>query len=286
MMSPESLQASLIGSKHASLPDLAHDHHSSHTNQTGAAIKIAIHELNFWYGSNHALKNINLNIFDRGITALIGPSGCGKTTLLRTLNRVYEIYPDQRASGQVTIDGRNILDPAIDLTALRTHIGMTFQKPNPFPMTIFENIAFGIRLHHHLSRAELHGRVEKALHGAALWQEVKDILNHPARALSGGQQQRLCIARAIALDPDILLFDEPCSALDPISSAQVEDLLSHLGRQYCVVIITHNMQQAARVSDHVAFMYLGELVEFGTSEQIFVNPRDPRTNAYVTGRFG
>ena len=286
MMSQVLHQPALPGGTRASLPELAHNHQRSRGDVDGDAIKVRIRGLDFYYEDIRALKNIDIDIHDRGVTALIGPSGCGKSTLLRTLNRVYEIYPNQRATGEVLIGGYNILDPLLDLTQLRARIGMTFQKPNPFPMTIFENIAFGIRLHHRLTRTELAQRVEKALRGAALWDEVKDIMNRRAADLSGGQQQRLCIARAIALDPEILLFDEPYSALDPISALQIEALIDDLARQYCVVIITHNMQQAARVSDHVAFMYLGEIVEFGTSEHIFVSPRDPRTEAYVTGRFG
>jgi phosphate transport system ATP-binding protein len=274
------------GATRALLPDLAHRHHLCREDGGDGTIKIAIRHLDFWYGAIRALKDVNLDIPDRGITATIGPSGCGKSTLLRTLNRAYDMYADQRATGAISIDGRDILAPDIDLTALRAHVGMTFQKPNPFPVSIFGNIAFGLRLHRDLSRAEMHDRVEKALRSAALWDEVKDILHRPASDLSGGQQQRLRIARAIALDPDILLFDEPCSALDPVSTAQVENLLGTLGRQYCVVIVTHNMQQAGRLSDRVAFMYLGKIVESGISEQIFVNPRDRRTEADITGRFG
>ena len=248
--------------------------------------KIAIRDLNFHYGSVQALKGINLSLKDRRVTALIGPSGCGKSTLIRVLNRMYGLYPDHRATGEVLIDGENILSPAIDVRRLRARIGMTFQKPNPLPLSIFENIAFGIRLHHHLSRAEMHQRVERALRRAALWDEVKDILKQGGSRLSGGQQQRLCIARAIALEPEILLFDEPCSALDPISTLKIENLLDELRKDYCIVIVTHNMEQAARVSDYVAFMYLGEIVEFGTAEKIFVYPDNRRTQAYVTGRFG
>ena len=242
--------------------------------------------LDFFYGDVHALKNINLDIRNRSMTALIGPSGCGKSTLLRTLNRVYEVYPDQRATGEILMDGENILGPDVDLAQLRARIGMTFQKPNPLPMSIYENVAFGIRLHRHMNRAELGERVEKALRDAALWNEVKDVLRNRAEGLSGGQQQRLCIARAIALEPEILLFDEPCSALDPISTSQIENLLEDLARTYCVVIVTHNMQQAARIADHVAFMYLGEVIEYDTAERIFVSPRERQTEAYVTGRFG
>ncbi len=270
----------------ASLSDLAHSHGLTHPDVVTNNVKIRIRNLDFYYGSIQALKNINLDIRDRGMTALIGPSGCGKSTLLRILNRVYEVYPDQRATGQVTIGEVDILDPGIDLTRLRARVGMTYQKATPLPMSIFDNIAFGIKLHCHPSRSELAGRVETALRKAALWDEVKDILRQSADGLSGGQQQRLCVARAIALEPEVLIFDEPCSALDPISSARIEELLEDLARQYCVVIVTHNMQQAARVSDYVAFMYLGEIVEYDTAERIFVSPRDRRTQEYVTGRFG
>ena len=269
-----------------SLADLTHTHHRSRAGMDAEAPKILIRGLNFYYGDIRALKNINMTIRGRGVTALIGPSGCGKSTLLRTFNRVFEVYPDQRATGEILIDNQNILGPDIDLTGLRRRIGMTFQRANPLPMSIFENIAFGIRLHYRVSRAEMHERVERTLRAAALWDEVKDKLRQSASRLSGGQQQRLCIARAIALEPDILLFDEPCSALDPISTAHIEALLDDLGRRYCVIIITHNLQQAARVSDEVAFMYLGEVAEFGTAEHMFVTPRDRRTQDYVTGRFG
>jgi phosphate transport system ATP-binding protein len=270
-----------------SLPGLAQAHRASHDGVGGGGTRIAISGLNFFYGPSQALFDISLEIPDRRVTALIGPSGCGKSTLLRVLNRMDTMYPDQRATGEVLLDGHNILSPETNFTVLRRRIGMTFQKANPFPMSVYNNIAFGLRLHHpELSRADLDLRVEKALREAALWNEVKDSLRHSGQGLSGGQQQRLCIARAIALEPEILLFDEPCSALDPVSTAQIEDLLDALGRRYCVVIVTHNMQQAARVSDHVAFMYLGRLVEFGATERIFIAPQDSRTAAYVTGRFG
>jgi len=248
--------------------------------------KIEIRNLDFHYGAVQALRNVTLSLRNRHVTALIGPSGCGKSTLIRVLNRLHDLYPDQRATGEVLLDGHDILGPDIDVTRLRARIGMTFQRACPFPMSIYENIAFGIRLHERLPRGEMDARVEEALRGAALWDEVKDILRRSAHDLSGGQQQRLCIARAIALRPEVLLFDEPCSALDPISTSRIEDLIDDLRRRYCILIITHNMQQAARVSDHAGFMYLGELVEFGTAEEIFVRPRDPRTQAYVTGRFG
>jgi phosphate transport system ATP-binding protein len=248
--------------------------------------KIAIRDLNFHYGAVRALKGINLSLKDRRVTAIIGPSGCGKSTLIRVLNRIFDLYPDHHATGEVMIDGENILSPAIDVRRLRARIGMTFQKPNPLPLSIFENVAFGIRLHHRLSKAEMSHRVEVALCRAALWDEVKDILRQSGSRLSGGQQQRLCIARAIALEPEILLFDEPCSALDPISTLKIENLLDELRKDYCIVIVTHNMEQAARVSDYVAFMYLGEIVEFGTAEKIFVHPDNRHTQDYVTGRFG
>ncbi len=249
--------------------------------------KVAVQDLDFFYGATQALKGINLAIQDRRVTALIGPSGCGKSTLIRVINRLYDMYPDQHATGRVLVDGQDILRPDVDLTRLRARIGMTHQRATPLPMSIFENIAFGIRLHeHHLSRSEMEGRVEQALRDAALWEEVKDILQASAYDLSGGQQQRLCIARAIALSPEILLFDEPCSALDPISTARIEDLIDDLRRRYCVAIVTHNMEQAARLSDFVAFMYLGEIVEFGGAEQMFIHPRNPHTQAYLEGRFG
>jgi phosphate transport system ATP-binding protein len=257
-----------------------------HGGQGDEAEKVGIHDFNFFYGPTQALKNIHLSFQDHRITALIGPSGCGKSTVIRALTRMHDLYPDQTATGEVIVDGVNILGPDIDVRRLRARIGLTFQKPNPLPLSIFENVAFGIRLHHKLSKAALRERVETALRGAALWDEVKDILHRPGSDLSGGQQQRLCIARAIALRPEILLFDEPCSALDPISSLKIENLLDELRREYCIVIVTHNMEQAARVSDHVAFMYLGQVLEFGTTEQIFVRPCSRQTQDYVTGRFG
>ena len=248
--------------------------------------KIGVKNLNFHYGDFHALKDVNISIPDRRVTAFIGPSGCGKSTLLRVLNRIYEMYPGQRASGEVLVDGQNILKPGADLTELRTKIGMVFQKPTPFPMSIFENVAFGIRLYEKLSRTDLEERVHWALSRAALWDEVKDKLNVVGTGLSGGQQQRLCIARAIAVKPQILLMDEPASALDPISTAKLEELIEELREEFCIVIVTHNMQQAARASDYTAFMYLGELIEFDTSEKIFTNPSNVQTRDYVTGRFG
>ncbi len=248
--------------------------------------KIGVKNLHFYYGAFEALKDINISIPDRRVTAFIGPSGCGKSTLLRVLNRIYEMYPGQHATGEVMVDGDNILDRNLDLTKLRTKVGMVFQKPTPFPMSIFENVAFGIRLYEKLSRADLEARVHWALSQAALWDEVKDKLHQLGTGLSGGQQQRLCIARAVAVKPEILLMDEPASALDPISTAKLEELIEKLREEFCIVIVTHNMQQAARASDYTAFMYLGELVEFDTSEKIFTNPSNIRTRDYVTGRFG
>jgi phosphate transport system ATP-binding protein len=242
--------------------------------------------LNFYYGSFLSLKNINLDIQENSITAFIGPSGCGKSTLLRTLNRMYDLYPGQRAEGQIMFDGKNILDAKQDLNLLRARLGMVFQKPTPFPMSIYDNIAFGVRLYEVLSRSEMDDRVEWALQKAAIWNEVKDKLGQSGLSLSGGQQQRLCIARGIAVKPAILLLDEPTSALDPISTGKVEELVTTLKSEYTVVIVTHNMQQAARVSDYTAYMYLGDLVEFGETEQVFFKPKHKETEDYITGRFG
>ena len=242
--------------------------------------------LNFYYGSFHSLKNINLDIQENSITAFIGPSGCGKSTLLRALNRMYDLYPGQRAEGQIMFNGKNILDAKQDLNLLRARIGMVFQKPTPFPMSIYDNIAFGVRLYEDLSRSEMDDRVEWALQKAAIWNEVKDKLGQSGLSLSGGQQQRLCIARGIAVKPAILLLDEPTSALDPISTGKVEELVTTLKSEYTVVIVTHNMQQAARVSDYTAYMYLGDLVEFGETEQVFFKPKHKETEDYITGRFG
>jgi phosphate transport system ATP-binding protein len=250
------------------------------------ATKISVKSLDFFYGSSRALKSISLPLAVNKVTAFIGPSGCGKSTLLRVMNRMYDLYPGQRAEGEVLLDGENILDPAIDLNALRARVGMIFQKPTPFPMSIYENIAFGIRLYEKLSRADMDQRVEEALRGAALWDEVKDKLHASGLGLSGGQQQRLCIARSVAVQPEVLLFDEPCSALDPISTAKVEELIEELAAQYTIAIVTHNMQQAVRVSDYTAFMYLGELIEFGDTDEMFNRPREKRTQDYITGRFG
>ena len=248
--------------------------------------KIDVRNLNFYYGQFHALKSVNLSIPERKVTAFIGPSGCGKSTLLRVLNRMYDLYPNQRAEGTVALDGDDILSPKQDLNLLRARIGMVFQKPTPFPMSIYENIAFGIRLYERLPKAELDARVETALRRAALWDEVKDKLGANGLSLSGGQQQRLCIARTVSVRPEVILFDEPCSALDPISTAKIEELIDELKIDYTIVIVTHNMQQAARVSDFTAFMYLGELIEFDTTSKMFTAPRDPRTQDYITGRFG
>jgi phosphate transport system ATP-binding protein len=248
--------------------------------------KIAIRHLNFFYGDTRALKDISLPLYENRVTAFIGPSGCGKSTLLRVLNRMYDLYPGQRAEGQVIFDGANLLDAGLDLNLLRARIGMVFQKPTPFPMTIYENIAFGIRLYEKLPKSEIDGRVEQALRRAALWSEVQDKLNANGLSLSGGQQQRLCIARTVAVRPEVILFDEPCSALDPISTAKIEELIVELAEDYTIVIVTHNMQQAARVSDKTAFMYLGELIEFDDTSKIFTSPSDRRTQDYITGRFG
>ncbi|MGH7038249.1 MAG: phosphate ABC transporter ATP-binding protein PstB [Stellaceae bacterium] len=248
--------------------------------------KVLIRDLGFFYGGFQALRGITLPLYDRRVTALIGPSGCGKSTLLRVLNRIYELYPGQRATGEVLVDGENILRPGLDLDRLRAKIGMVFQKPTPFPMSIFDNIAFGIRLYERLPRAALADRVEAALRRAALWEEVRDKLKESGQSLSGGQQQRLCIARAIAVAPEILLLDEPASALDPISTQRIEELIAELKSDYCVAIVTHNMQQAARSSDYTAFFYLGRLVEFDETERIFTRPREQRTEDYITGRFG
>jgi phosphate transport system ATP-binding protein len=252
----------------------------------GLTPKVAIKNLEFFYGDSRALKGINLSLYANKTTAFIGPSGCGKSTLLRILNRMYDLYPGQRATGEVLFDGENLLNASVDINLLRARIGMVFQKPTPFPMSIYENIAFGIRLYEKLPKAEIDARVESALRRAALWDEVKDKLASSGLGLSGGQQQRLCIARTVAVKPEVILFDEPCSALDPISTAKIEELIDELKQDYTIVIVTHNMQQAARVSDFTAFMYLGDLIEFDVTEKIFTNPSDKRTQAYITGRFG
>ena len=248
--------------------------------------KLSVKNLNFYYGSFHALKNINLDIPENKVTAFIGPSGCGKSTLLRTLNRMFQLYPEQRAEGQILLDGEDILTSKEDVSLIRAKVGMVFQKPTPFPMSIYDNIAFGVRLYENLSKGEMDERVEWALKKAALWEEAKDKLNKSGLSLSGGQQQRLCIARGVAVKPDVLLLDEPTSALDPISTAKIEELISELKQDYTITIVTHNMQQAARCSDYTAYMYLGELVEFGETDQLFMNPARKETQDYITGRFG
>src|SRR5438067_2203223 len=250
------------------------------------ATKVDIRNINFFYGKFQALHDITLPLYDRRVTAFIGPSGCGKSTLLRILNRIYELYPGQVATGEVVLDGENILVPGLDLNRLRAKIGMVFQKPTPFPMSIHDNISFGLRLYEKLPKSELDDRVEAALRRAALWDEVKHKLRDSGLSLSGGQQQRLCIARAIAIEPEVLLLDEPASALDPISTQRIEELIAELKVDYCIAIVTHNMQQAARSSDYTAFLYLGELVEFDETETIFTHPRVRRTEDYITGRFG
>ncbi len=248
--------------------------------------KLKISDLDFYYGQYQALKKVTLDIPANKVTAFIGPSGCGKSTLLRTFNRLYELYPGQRAEGEIRLDGENILDRKQDITLLRAKVGMVFQKPTPFPMSIYDNISFGVRLYEDLSRGEMDERIEWALTKAALWKEVKDKLNQNGTRLSGGQQQRLCIARGIAIKPEVLLLDEPCSALDPISTSRIEELVDELKADYTVVIVTHNMQQAARVSDYTAYMYLGELIEFGATDKIFIKPKRKETEDYITGRFG
>ena len=249
-------------------------------------VKIVVRNLDFFYGQTKALKNINVSLGTNEVTAFIGPSGCGKSTLLRILNRMYDLYPGQRAEGEVLLDGDDILSKKVDVNLLRARVGMVFQKPTPFPMSIYDNIAFGIRLYENLPKSEMDGRVQAALEGAALWSEVKDKLDASGLSLTGGQQQRLCIARTVAIQPEVILFDEPCSALDPISTAKVEELIDELRERYTIAIVTHNMQQAVRVSQKTAFMYLGELVEFGATDQIFTMPREQRTQDYITGRFG
>ena len=248
--------------------------------------KMQIRNLNFYYGKFLALKNINIDIADKKVTAFIGPSGCGKSTLLRTFNRMYDLYPGMRATGEINLDGQNILDKSVDVNLLRARVGMVFQKPTPFPMSIYDNVAFGVRLYESLSRAELDERVEWALKKSALWTEVKDKLKASGLSLSGGQQQRLCIARGVATRPEVLLLDEPTSALDPISTGSIEDLISDLKNDYTIAIVTHNMQQAARVSDYTAFMYLGEMMEMGDNDKMFTNPDRKETEEYITGKFG
>jgi phosphate transport system ATP-binding protein len=249
-------------------------------------VKVDVKDLSFYYGTNRALKGVTLPVYDRKVTAFIGPSGCGKSTLLRVLNRIYELYPNQRAEGEVFLDGIDILHHKLDTNLLRSRIGMVFQKPTPFPMTIYDNIAFGIKLYERMPRSELDGRVETALQRAALWGEVKDKLRESGLSLSGGQQQRLCIARTVATKPEVILLDEPCSALDPISTAKIEELIDELVNDYTIIIVTHNMQQASRTSDYTAFMYLGELIEFDNTEKVFTAPSHKQTEQYITGRFG
>jgi phosphate transport system ATP-binding protein len=248
--------------------------------------KIKVDNLQFFYGTFQGLKNINLDILERRVTAFIGPSGCGKSTLLRTLNRMYDLYPGQRAEGRIMMNGKNVLDKDQDLNLLRAKVGMVFQKPTPFPMSIYDNIAFGVKLYESLSKAEMDERVEWALNKAAIWNEAKDKLKQSGLSLSGGQQQRLCIARAVAVKPEVVLLDEPTSALDPISTAKVEELLHELKEDYTIAIVTHNMQQAARVSDFTAYMYLGELIEYGITDELFIKPKRKETEDYITGRFG
>lgn len=256
------------------------------TQTSSLPSKMEARDLSFFYGSSKALKNVSLPLYQNKVTSIIGPSGCGKSTLLRIFNRIYELYPNQRADGELTLSGGNVLAPTVDLNMLRAKVGMVFQKPTPFPLSIYDNIAFGIRLYERLGKAEMDQRVEAALRGAALWDEVKDKLNANGASLSGGQQQRLCIARTVAVKPEVILFDEPCSALDPISTARIEELIDELKQTYTIAIVTHSMQQAVRVSDYTAFMYLGELVEFGVTSQVFTTPKDKRTQDYITGRFG
>ena len=248
--------------------------------------KISARNLNFYYGKFHALKNINLDIPENKVTAFIGPSGCGKSTLLRIFNRMFELYPEQRAEGELLLDGQNLLDRKLDVALVRGKVGMVFQKPTPFPMSIYDNIAFGVRLFENLNKADMDERVEWALRKSALWNEVKDKLGQSGASLSGGQQQRLCIARGVAIKPEVILLDEPCSALDPISTGKIEELIAELKSDYTVAIVTHNMQQAARCSDYTAYMYLGDLVEFGETEQLFFKPKRKETEDYITGRFG
>ncbi|MBL0076403.1 MAG: phosphate ABC transporter ATP-binding protein PstB [Rhodocyclaceae bacterium] len=248
--------------------------------------QIQFRNFDFYYGKFHALKNINLEIYERKITSFIGPSGCGKSTLLRTINRMYDLYPEQYSTGELLLDGQNILARGVDLNSLRAKVGMVFQKPTPFPMSIYDNIAFGVKLHERLSRTDMEERVEWALKKAALWEEVKDKLQQSGMSLSGGQQQRLCIARGVAVKPEVLLLDEPTSALDPISTTRIEELIIELRKEFTIAIVTHNMQQAARISDYTAYMYLGEMIEFGESEQLFIKPKMKATEDYITGRFG
>ena len=252
----------------------------------GVEPKLKVEKLNFYYGDNHALKNINFAIPEKRVTAMIGPSGCGKSTLLRVFNRMYQLYPGQRAEGRIMFDGTDLLGKELDSTIVRSRIGMVFQKPTPFPMSIYDNIAFGVRLHENLNKASMDERVEWCLRKAAIWEETKDRLHTSALGMSGGQQQRLCIARTIAVRPEVILLDEPTSALDPISTSKIEDLIDELKQEFTIVIVTHNMQQASRISDKTAFMYLGDLIEYGATDQIFQAPKNKRTEDYITGRYG
>lgn len=256
------------------------------TEKDARPIALQVRDLNFYYGKSHALHDISLNFPERSVTSMIGPSGCGKSTLLRVLNRMYDLYPGQKATGEVIFDGQNILATGVDLNVLRSRIGMVFQKPTPFPMSIYDNIAFGIRLHERVSRSEMDGRVEDALRRVALWSEVQDRLSSSATAMSGGQQQRLCIARTIAVRPEVILLDEPTSALDPVSTARIEELLDELKTEFTIAIVTHNMQQAARCADQVAFFYMGKLIEVDSTARMFTTPREQQTQDYITGRFG
>ena len=297
-MSDDNTTRALIGSPPAETPEPTHavkiptpatsgKTRRTHERRSAAAgDKIDVRDLSFYYGKHQALYNISLQIPEKRVTAFIGPSGCGKSTILRTFNRIYELYPDQYTTGEVLLDGDNILTRKYDLNLLRSKIGMVFQKPTPFPMSIYDNIAFGVKLYERLPRRRMDERVEWALHKAALWEEVKDKLRQDGTQLSGGQQQRLCIARAVAVQPDVLLLDEPASALDPISTLKIEELIDELKTDYTIVIVTHNMQQAARVSDYTAFMYLGKLIEFDETEVIFTNPSRQDTEDYITGRYG
>ncbi len=261
------------------------DHNATQKATANKEAKISVRNLNFFYGENQALFDNNLDITPGKVTAIIGPSGCGKSTHIRVYNRVYQLYREQRATGEVLLDGENILAPSVDVIELRRRIGMIFQKPTPFPMNVFDNVAYGLRFHYKLPRYELEERVEKALRSAALWDEVKDVLKKPGTALSGGQQQRLCLARAVAVEPEVLLMDEPTSAVDPVATAKIEELVETLKEDYTIVIVTHNMQQAARISDYTAFFFKGKIIEFGRTEQIFTNPAKKQTEDYITGRF-
>ena len=258
----------------------------NHQPEEKKSTKLSVRNLNFYYGAHQALFDNNIDILEKQVTAIIGPSGCGKSTLLRTFNRIYQLYREQRADGSIFLDGENILDSTVDILELRRKVGMIFQKPTPFPMSVFDNVAYPLKLHFSLSKSEIVERVEKALRGASLWDEVKDKLKKSGMALSGGQQQRLCIARAIAGEPEVLLMDEPTSAIDPVGTLKVEDLIEELKQEFTIVIVTHNMQQAARISDYTAFYFQGKIIEFGITEKIFTSPANKQTEDYITGRFG